>query len=103
MFVMSNRLDKLKQFMLARNADGIIITKPENIRYFSGFTGSSGMLIISDGQNKLLTDFRYLEQASLQSPNFEIVPLGTNSFETLGKIFLDMGCKNAGFESEFVT
>ena len=100
---MPRRLDKLNQFILARNADGVIISKPENIRYFSGFTGSNGMLIISDGQNKLLTDFRYLEQASLQAPAFEIVPLGSHPFETLGKAFLDMGCKKAGFESDFVT
>lgn len=39
-----------------------------NMRYFSGFTGDSGMLILQENRRLLLTDPRYTEQAKLQAP-----------------------------------
>ena len=97
------RLVKLYDMMAASRLDGIVITKPKNRRYFSGFAGSSGMLVISRHSQELLTDFRYIEQAKQQAPLYEIVRHGTSIYDTLAETVRQMGLERIGFESDFVT
>ena len=83
--------------------NGILITKPENRRYFSGFSGSAGMLLVSNDANKLLTDFRYIEQATAQAKQSDIVRYTINAYEVLSEIATKLGLSTIGFESDFVT
>ena len=39
--------------------EAYLITAPSNIYYLSGFSGSSGVLIITRTHSFLITDFRY--------------------------------------------
>ena len=64
---MNARLSNLRDFLFKENLDAIVINKPENRRYFSGFTGTSGILLISAKTSDLITDFRYVEQATKQA------------------------------------
>ena len=53
--------------MAARELDAVILFGPENLRYFCGFTGTSGVLLIDrQGQAGFLTDSRYVTQAEQQ-------------------------------------
>ncbi|HHT48145.1 MAG TPA: aminopeptidase P family protein [Firmicutes bacterium] len=64
------RLTAFRQLMVAENLDGFIVTARANRRYLSGFTGSSGVLVISRKEAILLTDFRYLDQAAEQVKDY---------------------------------
>lgn len=44
--------------------DGFLVRHPPNVRYLSGFTGSSGCLLFLPGSTTLITDGRYEEQAA---------------------------------------
>lgn len=44
---MIERVNKLQGQLEANGIDGLLVTKRENIRYLSGFTGSSGVLVIT--------------------------------------------------------
>ena len=44
--------------------DGLVVSSLPNIRYLSGFTGSSGVLLAGPAGLSLLTDFRYEAQVS---------------------------------------
>ncbi|MCL0075885.1 aminopeptidase P family N-terminal domain-containing protein, partial [Dehalococcoidia bacterium] len=55
--------------------DVILISQATNRRYLSGFTGSAGFLFISRKDAVLAVDFRYVEQARAQSPDFEVVKI----------------------------
>lgn len=44
--------------------DALIVSGPANIRYLTGFTGSSAMLVLAPGEAVLFTDARYGTQAS---------------------------------------
>ena len=57
------RLERFRELLVREELDGFLVTSGENRRYLSGFTGSSGVLLISPEDALLLTDFRYLEQA----------------------------------------
>ncbi|MDP5189223.1 M24 family metallopeptidase [Rheinheimera baltica] len=67
------RLAKLQQMMSSLSYQAMLITDPINIRYLSGFSGSAGSLLISAQQRYLITDYRYIEQATLECPDCQII------------------------------
>jgi Xaa-Pro aminopeptidase len=83
--------------------DALLISEPENVRYLSGFTGSSGWLLIS-GQNAILaTDFRYVEQAKAESPDFEITQIKQELPDWLPGLVSDSGWHKLAFEGNSVS
>lgn len=89
--------------MSKHGVQGILISKPENRRYFSGFSGSAGMLFISSQASYLLTDFRYMEQAAAETQQYEIVRYTVSPNEMLEEIAAKLNITSIGFESDFVT
>ena len=61
------RMVKLRALTGAK-ASAVLLTKPENMRYYSGYTGE-GWLVVLPKQAVILTDFRYVEQAETQAPD----------------------------------
>ncbi|SDF10305.1 M24 family metallopeptidase [Sporolituus thermophilus] len=100
---MKDRLKRLHNLIKQENVDGMIVTKPENRRYFSGFTGTAGMLLITAEGRWLITDFRYIEQAARQAPDFEVVRHGSGIYETLAGLLKPLGLARIGFEADYVT
>ena len=52
--------------------DGLLISHAANRRWLSGFTGSSGQLLITQEQAFLATDARYWEQATQEAPAYTL-------------------------------
>ena len=99
----TKRLRRLRTSIGERELDALLISQPENLRYLSGFTGSSGWLLIS-GQNAILaTDFRYVEQAKGESPGFEIVQIKQELHDWLPGLVSDLGWHRLGFEANFIS
>lgn len=57
------RIAALRKQVIQENLDGMIITRLDHIFYLCGYTGSNGLLIITDKTAFFLTDFRYTDQA----------------------------------------
>lgn len=55
--------------------DGFLFTDPINIRYLSGFTGTTSMILMTIKRQYLLVDLRYLTQAKTDIRDYEIVPI----------------------------
>lgn len=53
-------------------AAALVVTDPVNIRYLTGFHGSNGALLLSEGDAALVTDSRYVEQARAQATGVDI-------------------------------
>jgi Xaa-Pro aminopeptidase len=66
------RLKRLRSWLMEQGADGVIITGRKNIHYYSGFRGSSGILVVSAKGEELITDFRYISQAAVQAPDWAV-------------------------------
>jgi len=99
----TKRLRKLRTSITEKGLDALLISQPKNLLYISGFTGSSGWLLVS-GQNAILaTDFRYVEQASRESPDFEIIQTKRELRDWLPGLVSDLGWHKLGFESDFVS
>ncbi|HEV8382033.1 MAG TPA: aminopeptidase P family protein [Gemmatimonadales bacterium] len=50
----------------AEGLDALLVTSRPNIRYLTGFSGSTGVAVVTRGTLLLVTDFRYDEQARQQ-------------------------------------
>lgn len=87
--------------MQTENLDALIIASTENLRYMSGFTGTSAMLVILLNKAYLLTDFRYIAQATSQAPDYEVVDAGSDFFQSVKD--LAQGAKRIGFEEDYMT
>jgi len=97
------RLRKLRTSIAEKGLDALLLSQPENLLYLSGFTGSSGWLLIS-GQNAILaTDFRYVEQAKMESPDFEIIQTKQELRDWLPGLVSDLGWHKLGFEANFIS
>lgn len=57
------RIRKFQKVMKAENLDGFVVSRMANIRYLCGFTGDTGLLIITQKHAHILCDSRFFEAA----------------------------------------
>ena len=90
----------LKKIIENSNVDAIFITDMYNLRYFTGFTGTTGMALATKEENFFFSDFRYKEQATKQveEKGFKFVEVGRNSLDKVKEIIDKFGIKKVGFE-----
>jgi len=62
------RLDGVRARLADAGVDALIVTNLVNIRYLTGFTGSAGVLAVTDEVALLTTDGRYRTQSAEQVP-----------------------------------
>ncbi len=62
--------DKLPRHFF--HTDSLLVTHLPNVRYLTGFTGSSGCALITPRQKLFFTDFRYRQQACLEVKGFGV-------------------------------
>jgi len=98
-----SRLTHLRTALASKELDCLLITEPNNRRYMSGFTGSTGVLAISADDALLVTDFRYYEQVRQQAPECQLVEASLSLPKTLGETVGGLGCHTIGFEAHDVT
>lgn len=97
------RVERLRTLFPVREIDGVLITKAENRRYITGFTGSSGMVVVSGDRQVLVTDFRYLEQAAEQAPDFEIADGSSDMIGKVKEVVEELKLQKLGFEAAGMT
>lgn len=92
----------LRALLLDGGLDAILVTDLLNIRYLTGFTGSNAALLVAAGGEKdtrFCTDFRYVEQASAEVPDLEMV---VDRASDLALVATTAG-RRVAFESHVVT
>lgn len=100
---MKDRLEALRRFLKRQELEAVVIQKPENQRYFSGFSGGEAFLYINAFSAYLFTDFRYIEQAQKEAPNFTVVRFEKQLFAEASKTILQEGNARIGFEGDAFT
>jgi Xaa-Pro aminopeptidase len=65
--VSTDRADRLADALAEREADLLVVSNVVNVRWLTGFTGSSGAAVVGrEGRRRFVTDFRYLTQSAEQ-------------------------------------
>lgn len=97
------KLQKLRSSFSKLGIDGLLITSEFNRRYMTNFTGSAGVVLISEENAQFITDFRYVEQATAECVGYEIVKhLGSIPAEVAEQA-KKLGIKKLGFEQDHLT
>ena len=99
-----SRLDKTLAIAGVGANEGVLIHKPSNIFYLSGYTGE-GLLAFGAGFRAIVTDFRYTEQAERQAPGFQVlmVEKGVSHAMLAAKVFAEHEIKAVRYEDDEVT
>lgn len=98
----SSRVSKLKQLLQEQQLEAIIIDSPHNRRYLSSFTGSAGLLLITQQADYLLTDFRYETQAPKEAEGFQVVIYSADPMDKLNELIAKHRITKVGFEQESI-
>lgn len=97
------KLRRLRDQFSKENIDAILITNPVNRRYITNFTGSNGIALITEKEQFLITDFRYIEQAKKQADYFTIIRHEREIENEINRLLNKLEVKNLGFEAQYVT
>jgi Xaa-Pro aminopeptidase len=93
----------LKKSISKLGINGFLVTDLKNVRYLSGFTGSSGFLLISKSRNVFVTDFRYQEQAKQEVKGFTIKVQDRDMPDFLKGLVKQYKIRRLGFESQHMS
>ena len=69
-----SRADRVAARLAERELDLLLVTDLVNIRYLTGFAGSSGLAVVGPDMRRFLTDFRYVERARSEVSEFDLEP-----------------------------
>jgi Xaa-Pro aminopeptidase len=67
-----SRADRVAARLGEREADLLLVSDLVNIRYLTGFTGSSAMAVVGPGMRRFITDFRYIARAQAEVDGFDL-------------------------------
>ena len=95
---MEARIARLRALLTEKVVDAVLVTKEENVHYFSGFRGDSTALIVTPERLLLVTDSRYTEQAAAEAPSYEIVEQKDGLYRCVAELAADVGVVALGFE-----
>ena len=106
--VRSDRLASVRERLLQEACAGLLISKPEdvqseNLRYLTGFTGSTGYALLTADHARLLVDGRYVERAGQEAPDFEIVAVDQHIHDALAAQLKELRPDTLAFEAEHMT
>ena len=95
----SKRLQGVRRYMREHNLDGAMFTSMENIRYYCGFTGSLGYLMVSGDKVALVTDKRYTTQAQMQTVDVDVIECAANRLQLVADTVHSLGNTRMVMES----
>ena len=100
----SLRLAALRAALKKQAIHALAVTHLTNVRYLCGFTGSSGMLLVSPKHIYFITDFRYAAQAQHQIGDVaEIVIAKHGLWKEAAKIAGKHASHDVGIEAEHMS
>ena len=104
------RLARAREEMRRAFADALVVTHLPNIQYLCGFSGSAGLILLTDSQCVLVVDFRYAAAArSIVESHSDLasaitVAVPPRSYdETLLELIGDAGATRIGIEAAWMS
>ncbi len=99
-----NRMEKMLSLANVGAGTGVLIHKPSNMFYLSGYTGE-GLIAAGVGFQAIITDFRYTEQAEHQAPGFQVLMIegGKSHLDLANDLFRAQGVRHVLYEDDKVT
>ena len=83
---LNKRIRAIRRQLRKKQLNGLIITKPANVTYTTGFLGDDSWAFVTEGRIYLVTDSRYTEQAHKECPSCKIVERKDTLAKAVAKI-----------------
>jgi len=80
---MADRLSQVRRRLDDFNANGLLLSSLPNIRWACGFTGSNGLLLVTEDTATFVTDGRYTEQARQEVEGADVLIASNGLLEGL--------------------
>jgi len=89
----------------SRGLDAVVVSKPVNVTYLTGFAGDASYLILDRKSALLISDGRFTEQIEGECPGLatHIRPPTTTTPPVVAEIVTKMGHRKVGIEAAHVT
>ncbi len=94
------RLEALRRALRRARLGGLLLTRTEDIRYVSGFTGTDATLVVTRGRVCLVTDGRFTEEAEASAPLAETVLWTKGLYSHTGELIRRMRLRRVGYAPE---
>jgi Xaa-Pro aminopeptidase len=98
-----DRLARLRKILSERGLDSLLVTRREDVRYLSGFTGSSGTLLVTSRRACLITDFRYKTQVRKETSGITILIQTKDYFSAVRDAGERLGVDTIWFDESVLT
>src|SRR5258706_1647063 len=96
------RVAKAREKMAEAKLSALIVSQRDNVGWLTGFTGSSGYVLLTADNAQFATDSRYTFQAATECLGFELKHLETSAPEEITALLVELGQLKIGFESSSV-
>ncbi|MGL5174917.1 MAG: aminopeptidase P family protein [Cetobacterium sp.] len=96
---------KLQRLMDEKGVEAILVTNLLNVRYFTGFTGTTGVAIAIKDKRFFITDFRYVSQgkSEVEKNGFELICENISALKKVGELLEEFKIKKIAIENQSVT
>lgn len=104
-----NRIARLQALLRRKKFDALLVGRPENRRYLSGYSAldhgideSAGLLLVpARGDARLLTDFRFKLQAEAEVGSLPVVLYPRGVLNLLSEMLPELAIRSLAFESRY--
>lgn len=97
------RLDSVRGSLKDKRLDALLVSDLLNVRYLSGFTGSAGLVLLTQRSVVFFTDSRYTIQAGRECRGLKVVQIKKGLLTDALSHAARRRAKRIGFESDHVT
>ena len=97
------RIEQLQPIMQERGIEALLVTRREDIRYLTGFTGSAASLVVAQDRACLITDFRYKLQVRRETRRIAIGIVNKDYLASVHAAARRMQIQNLWFDESSVT
>ncbi len=99
------RRRKLAHLIKEAEIDALLVSRPQNVTYLTGFTGDSSFVVITPDRAILVSDTRFTIQIQQECPNLEtsIRPYNRTTAQEAVDVLSKLGIHSVGVESSHLT
>ncbi len=101
----ADRREKLRRELRSKTVDAFLVSSPTNVRYLTGFTGDSSVLLMTADREIIVSDGRFTTQLEQECPGLEISirSPGVELIQTIALIIERLGVRQLAFEATSCT
>lgn len=100
--MLKSRVNRLRDLLRAKDLDALLLQGCVSLRYYCGFTGSDGALLVTLHQSLFLTDSRYTTQAKAQVVADDVLEY-SDKLAAIDHQLNALLVKRVGFESKVLS